>query len=148
MTEHGNADSGELSPRARARAERLATARMQRELATIRVMTRLYCRDHHGATARDASGHCSACAELFDYQHRRLLACPFSPDKPTCSNCQVHCFGPRQREATREVMRHAGPRMLLRHPVLAIAHVLDGRRPAPPKPRPSSGSDRGQPPAA
>ena len=31
-------------------------------------------------------------------------------------------------------MRYAGPRMLLRHPVLALAHLLvDGRRPAPPK---------------
>lgn len=108
---------------------------MQRELPTPSVMTRLFCRDHHGAAARDAAGHCNPCAALFDYQRRRLPACPFSPDKPTCSNCQVHCFGPRQREATREVMRHAGPRMLLQHPVLAIAHLVDGRRPAQLKPR-------------
>jgi hypothetical protein len=33
------------------------------------------------------------------------------------------------------MMRYAGPRMMWRHPVLAIAHVLDGKRPAPPKPR-------------
>jgi hypothetical protein len=33
-------------------------------------------------------------------------------------------------------MRYAGPRMLWRHPLLALAHlVVDGRRPAPPKPR-------------
>jgi hypothetical protein len=31
-------------------------------------------------------------------------------------------------------MRHAGPRMICKHPVLAFAHVIDGRRPAPPKP--------------
>jgi hypothetical protein len=31
-------------------------------------------------------------------------------------------------------MRYAGPRMLLRHPVLALRHVADGKRPAPPKP--------------
>jgi hypothetical protein len=31
-------------------------------------------------------------------------------------------------------MRHAGPRMLTRHPWLAIAHLVDGRRPVPPRP--------------
>lgn len=128
-------DPQALSPRARLRAEHLETPRMQRELETIRVMTRLYCQDHHGDVARDASGHCPGCAELFAYQHKRLLACPFSPDKPTCSNCQVHCFGPEQRERTRQVMRHAGPRMMWRHPVLALAHLIDGRVLAPPKPR-------------
>jgi hypothetical protein len=36
------------------------------------------------------------------------------------------------REKIRDVMRYAGPRMLLTHPVMAIAHLLDGLR----KPRP------------
>jgi hypothetical protein len=30
------------------------------------------------------------------------------------------------REAVREVMRYAGPRMALRHPILAFLHLLDG----------------------
>jgi hypothetical protein len=34
----------------------------------------------------------------------------------------------------RDVMRYAGPRMLTRHPWLAIAHLIDGQRPAPPRP--------------
>jgi len=29
------------------------------------------------------------------------------------------------------MMRWSGPRMLIAHPVLAILHLLDGRRPAP-----------------
>jgi hypothetical protein len=33
------------------------------------------------------------------------------------------------------MMRYAGPRMMWRHPLLALSHVLDGKRPAPPKPR-------------
>jgi hypothetical protein len=28
----------------------------------------------------------------------------------------------------REVMRYSGPRMLKRHPVLALAHLVDGRK--------------------
>jgi hypothetical protein len=35
------------------------------------------------------------------------------------------------REQVRVVMRRAGPRMLLRHPLLGIRHLLDGRRPVP-----------------
>ena len=39
------------------------------------------------------------------------------------------------RQRVREVMIYAGPRMLLRHPVLALLHlVVDERRPAPAKP--------------
>jgi hypothetical protein len=34
----------------------------------------------------------------------------------------------------REVMRFAGPRMLARHPWLAIMHLIDDRRPPPPLP--------------
>jgi hypothetical protein len=32
-------------------------------------------------------------------------------------------------------MRYAGPRMISRHPVLAVRHVIDGRRPAPELPK-------------
>jgi hypothetical protein len=117
------------------RAARLATPRLKRELKTMAVMLGVYCRDHHDSAAGGAAGLCAECAELFDYARKRLAACPFGADKPTCANCQIHCYGPRQREATRVVMRYAGPRMLLGHPLLAIAHVVDGKRPAPPKPR-------------
>jgi hypothetical protein len=41
------------------------------------------------------------------------------------------------RERVTAVMRYAGPRMLLRHPWLALRHLLDGLRPAPPHPRES-----------
>jgi hypothetical protein len=39
------------------------------------------------------------------------------------------------------VMRYAGPRMLRRHPLLAIRHLLDERRPAPEHPRRAGRSD-------
>lgn len=113
----------------------MQTPRLQREQATMVAMLRMYCNHHHGSSATDAEGLCTECAELLAYSRKRLAACPFGPEKPTCTNCQIHCYGPLQREATRVVMRYAGPRMLLRHPILAIAHLVDGKRPAPPKPR-------------
>lgn len=135
-------DAVPLSEGAARRAERMNTARLRREMKTLVVMTRIHCESRHGAEPRDGQGLCPACAGLVDYARKRLAACPFGPDKPTCVNCQIHCYGPKQREATREVMRYAGPRMLFKHPVLAIAHVVDGRRPAPPKPRGTAASDK------
>jgi hypothetical protein len=43
------------------------------------------------------------------------------------------------------MMRYAGPRMMWRHPLLALAHVLDGKRPAPPKPRATARTDTAPP---
>lgn len=117
------------------RDARLASRRLKRELATITAMLRIYCRDHHRDAAPGAEHLCASCDELLDYARKRLSGCPYGREKPTCSNCQIHCYGPRQREQTQIMMRYAGPRMLWRHPLLALAHVIDGRRPAPPKPR-------------
>jgi len=101
--------------------------RRVRELATIRAMLRMYCQDHHGQSPE----RCVECASLMSYATRRLERCVFGDAKPTCANCTVHCYSAAMREQVRIVMRYAGPRMLLRHPVLGIAHLIDGRRPAP-----------------
>ena len=108
--------------------------RLARELKTIRAMARIYCRRHHATAAGD--GLCVECAALLDYATRRLDRCVFGDDKPTCANCKIHCYSKTMRERVREMMRYAGPRMLWRHPLLAVAHLRDGRRPAPDLPRP------------
>lgn len=133
-----------VSDGAARRAARLATPRLQRELRTIAAMLRIHCADHHRPVPGDADAAlCGDCTALLDYATKRLAGCPYGADKPTCTNCRIHCYGPAQRAAVREVMRYAGPRMLLRHPVLALAHVVDGRRAAPPKPRGKPPADRG-----
>jgi hypothetical protein len=107
--------------------------RLARELKTIRAMTRIYCRDHHAA----GTDLCDDCRDLLGYATRRLDRCVFGDDKPTCANCKVHCYNAAMRERVRAMMRYAGPRMLWRHPVLALWHVKDGRRPAPDLPAPN-----------
>jgi hypothetical protein len=100
-------------------------------------MMRIYCRDHHGPR----EGLCDACAALLDYAHRRLDACPFHEEKPACNHCRAHCYSAAMRERVKEVMRYAGPRMLPRHPVLSLYHLLDKLRPVPtiqPKKPPSA----------
>lgn len=105
--------------------------RMNRERRTVLAMIRLYCRDHHKTRA----GLCAACDSLWDYVQRRLDRCVFGDEKPTCAKCPVHCYAPDPRTQIKTVMRYAGPRMLLRHPLLALGHLLDGWRQPPPLPR-------------
>ena len=92
-------------------------------------MIALYCRDHHGTAASDAGeGLCSECSGLLDYARVRLERCRYGAAKPTCANCETHCYGPDLREQVRVVMRYSGPRMLTKHPLLAVAHLVDGRK--------------------
>lgn len=103
--------------------------RMTREARTIEAMALIYCHDKHGARGEAL---CAACQELLTYAGARLDKCPYQEGKTTCVKCPTHCYKPEKREAVREVMRYAGPRMMLKHPYLAIMHLLvDGRREKP-----------------
>jgi len=99
--------------------------RLRRERRTIQSMIAIYCRKQH----KTSSGNlCPECRELEAYALARLARCPFQENKPVCVKCAVHCYQPEMRQRVRIVMRFAGPRMLLRHPLLAIRHLLDERR--------------------
>ena len=88
----------------------------------------MYCRAHHGG----GPVPCGECSPLLEYALRRIEACRFGPSKPVCSRCRAHCYGAEQRGRIRRVMRYAGPRMMLRHPLLAVLHLLDAGRGARP----------------
>ncbi|MGN0707731.1 MAG: nitrous oxide-stimulated promoter family protein [Faecalibacterium sp.] len=100
-------------------------AKREREKRVVSEMIALYCRRCHGGP-----GLCPECAALEAYARQRSDRCPFMESKTFCSNCKVHCYKPEMREKIRTVMRWAGPRMLLHHPVLAMQHVWESRREA------------------
>ena len=96
---------------------------IEREFRTMGKMVSIYCSAHH-----DSRELCEDCERFLDYAEVRLEKCPYGEDKPTCANCPVHCYKSEYREQAKIIMRYAGPRMLLRHPVLTISHYIDGRR--------------------
>lgn len=102
--------------------------RLERERRTVAAMVGIYCRARH---ALGGSELCTECADLEAYTRLRLERCPYGEAKPTCANCPIHCYQPRRREQVKRVMAFAGPRIMWRHPILALRHVLDGRREAP-----------------
>ncbi len=105
---------------------------IEREKKTVAAMVRLYCAERHGRRDSD----CESCQALLAYSHQRLVRCPYGDAKPACSECPTHCYQPARRQAMREVMRTAGPRMLWRHPWLALVHLWkEHTRKAPPRKR-------------
>lgn len=95
------------------------SARFASERKTLAALLGLYCRGRHGG-GREL---CGGCRELLEYAETKLEKCRFGNAKPRCSQCAVHCYRPAMRERIREVMKFAGPRMVTRHPILAVRHL-------------------------
>jgi hypothetical protein len=95
--------------------------RLEKEKKTIAIMTRIFCAAHHGT---DRKLLCPACTELLDYAKERLNKCPYGEKKGACSKCKIHCYKPGMRKQITEVMRYSGPKMVTKHPLLAIDHLL------------------------
>lgn len=104
--------------------------RIRREQKTVAAMIRLYCQYHHNTTEK----LCPDCQHLLDYALLRLERCPFQEGKTTCARCLVHCYKTEERALIRAVMRFSGPRMIHRHPWLALRHIFDGFRRHPIRP--------------
>ena len=108
-------------------AKFVSRPRIEREKKTVRAMIGIYCGDNHGTLGN----FCPECTELLEYTLLRLEKCPFSEGKTTCTACPIHCYRPDMRARIRTVMRYVGPRMIWRHPILALLHLMDGRRKEP-----------------
>ncbi len=104
---------------------------IRRDAKTVAAMVRIYCAGKHG---RGRGALCEPCAALLEYADDRLVKCPFGEEKTTCRDCRIHCYRPAERTAMKDVMRYSGPRMLWRHPLLAIRHLWIERQGAPPWP--------------
>lgn len=101
----------------------MSDSRSKREKNTIKAMTKIFCHDIHGRNEI-----CAECRDFLAYAHARLDKCPHQAAKPTCANCKTHCYKPEMRQQALDIMRYAGPRMLTKHPYLALRHVLNGWR--------------------
>ncbi len=82
-------------------------------------MIELYCRHHlHQDTMPDEYLH------LADFACRRLDHCTYGEQKTACKDCPTHCYAPKEREAIREVMRWAGPRMIWYAPKGSLSELV------------------------
>lgn len=95
----------------------------RQEKLTVGKMIHIYCHAKHGTR------HylCEECDKLNEYAQKRLSHCKYGDDKPICKNCSTHCYTPAMKEKIRVVMRFAGPRMIYKHPILAVKHLLKNK---------------------
>lgn len=112
--------------------------RIQREIKTIEKMIQIYEKAH--PTSADSPEQYQ---KLYDYAINRLEKCRYGEQKPACKQCPIHCYQPKMREQMKLIMRWSGPKMLFHHPILAIRHLLDDRKPVPelPAKKPRRSSD-------
>ncbi len=91
------------------------------EQEMVEKMIRIYCRGKH----RSKKGClCPKCQALADYARARTERCPRMAEKTFCSACPHPCYKPEMREQMKQVMRYAGPRMLLHDPAAALRHLV------------------------
>ena len=96
-------------------------AKRREEVATMREILAIYCRGkHHGCSGT----LCPDCEALLAYALQRIEKCPRMKEKTFCAVCPIHCYGREERARIKEVMRYAGPRMMLRHPVMTLRHMF------------------------
>ena len=103
--------------------------RRSREKRTISQMVALYCAGNHPACDRTEAAFCGepvcpTCKAVDDYSVMRTERCRQMATKTSCDECPYHCYRPDEREHIRAVMRYAGPRMITKHPVAAVRHLL------------------------
>ncbi len=91
-------------------------SKIERDQATVRFMVRLYAKHHPAADA-------VSCQRLADYACQRLQHCKFGEQKPACKDCPIHCYKPDMRAQMQQVMRWAGPRMVLLAPRATLRHL-------------------------
>lgn len=89
------------------------------QIQTVAKMIRLYCRLKHNCI----ENLCVDCTELLNYSTKRLHNCPYGENKPECQDCKTHCYNKINRERIREVMRFAGPRMIIYSPIDFAKHI-------------------------
>ena len=102
-----------------------ADTTVEREKLTLRLMITIFCCGHQ----HSVSGICGECSVILQHAYDRIDVCPHNGSvKPACGLCRTNCFPPDLHRRFALIMRYAGPRMLVLHPVLTVAHIRDAIR--------------------
>ncbi|MCW4048203.1 MAG: nitrous oxide-stimulated promoter family protein [Candidatus Bathyarchaeota archaeon] len=102
------------------------------DLITLMDFLEIYCQGKHPNTTKtewtnpelkDTIQLCSECTTTMNYSSDRLKNCPQNP-KPTCKNCETHCYNPEQRKKIREIMRYSGMQLIKKGRIGYALHYL------------------------
>lgn len=100
--------------------------RLEQDEKTVMAMAAVFCRGHHHICAQGEK-LCPECAKVIDYSLERTRRCPHK-HSGTCDTCPTQCYRPAMQQKIKEIMAYSGPRMIFRHPLMAIQHVYRKRK--------------------
>ena len=95
----------------------------QREMEkeSFRLMTEIYCHGKHHSRKGEL---CPECCEFLEFAREKTDRCPFMETGTSCSKCKNHCYSGKWENYVKDIMRYAGPRMLLLHPEYSLLHGM------------------------
>jgi len=100
--------------------------KIKKDIEVLAEFISLYCDAKHGNLPREpvkTAGTvqaylgareitlCGECRALLLHAVSKRIICPYDP-KPSCKNCETHCYEPAYREKIRRVMKFSGMRMI------------------------------------
>jgi hypothetical protein len=96
----------------------------EKELKTVKTMIMMYCHKKHKTKGKVL---CNECIELYQFVEVKRNRCPFGDEKGFCANCRIHCYKSNtiMRDRIRIVMKYSGPRLMFKHPIMSISHMIE-----------------------
>ena len=99
---------------------------VEKDIKVLEKFIQVYCDIKHKILEKTKINDlnlCEECHETLVYSAKRRELCPLDP-KPTCKNCEVHCYAPEQRQKIKDIMRHSGMHMIKRGRLDWIVHYF------------------------
>jgi hypothetical protein len=94
--------------------------RLATEKTIVKAMIEIYCKANHNAVRM-----CEDCNKLIEYALLRTEKCRYQENKPACKRCPTHCYNIENRNKIKEIMRFSRKKILLKHPILSVKHVIN-----------------------
>ena len=101
-------------------------SKVEKDIKVLQNFIQIYCDTEHKTrekTDKNEMSLCQECWGTFNYATHRREVCPLDP-KPTCKNCEIHCYLPEQRAKIKEIMRVSGMTLIKRGRLDLLIHYF------------------------
>lgn len=101
-------------------------SKVDKDIKILREFIQIYCDTKHKDMPKTNENNitlCEECHDILRYSSMRRENCPLDP-KPTCKNCEIHCYKPEYRQRIKEIMRHSGMTLIKRGRIDLIFHYF------------------------
>jgi hypothetical protein len=101
-------------------------SKVDEDIKILGEFIQIYCDTKHRDISKTYENNitlCEECHNTLSYSALRRENCPLDP-KPTCKNCEIHCYKPEYRQQIKEIMRHSGMTLIKRGRLDLLFHYF------------------------